>query len=86
MDYRLLLKKYINHVGNCEGISFLGDSHVSGAWQSGIDEAEWAELQRLDQEACGEAVHWIHEDIRQPGPDEQVEWRAVGDERYWRKL
>lgn len=48
MDYRDLLLKYINHVGEEEGTTFLSwDRHDH------FTEEEWDELQRLDVEAYG---------------------------------
>lgn len=49
MDYRKLLIWYINHVGEQEGTDFLGDFHKPdfGKNDVGINEEEWAELQRL---------------------------------------
>jgi hypothetical protein len=55
MDYRELLKKYINHVGEEEGTTFLswdGDDRFT--------EAEWDELQALEAE--------VHEDWRKAHP------------------
>jgi len=50
MDYRTLLKKYIRHVGDCEGTSFLSGWYRDGAF---TDE-EWAELTLLDREVEAE--------------------------------
>lgn len=44
MDYRELLKKYINHVGKCEGVDFI-DSYWS-EW-SEFTKEEWEELHKL---------------------------------------
>ncbi len=43
-DYKLLLEKYIAHVGREEGVTFL-------AWEppSWINAKEWSELQKLDK-------------------------------------
>ena len=46
MDYRELLKKYINHVGECEGITFLR----YGEKPDFITDEEWAELQKIAKE------------------------------------
>ncbi len=51
MDYRALLKKYIQHVHNEEGTSFIWED-----WRRGRDlfsDDEWAELTRLDTEVLG---------------------------------
>ena len=45
IDYRELLRKYINHVGCCEGITFL-----SNIYASDFTTEEFAELQKLDKE------------------------------------
>lgn len=46
MDYKELLKKYMDHVGQCEGIYFLAD------WRrtEGFTDEEWNELIRLVNE------------------------------------
>ena len=47
--YQNLLKKYIQHVGECEGITFLGKGDVSG--ESGtFTKEELEELKRLEKE------------------------------------
>lgn len=48
MDYRRLLKKYMNHVGECEGTVFLSPS--SRLVSPGISEDEWKELFRIADE------------------------------------
>ncbi len=47
MDYRDLLMRYICHVGECEGISFIFDSERT-PWFS---DEQWEELKRLDVES-----------------------------------
>jgi hypothetical protein len=42
IDYKLLLLKYISHVGYCEGISFLGGNH--GPEPDLFTKEEWEEL------------------------------------------
>ena len=50
IDYRELLKKYIQHVGNTEGITFLADRY----WNSNdFTREEWLELNRLNSENYG---------------------------------
>lgn len=50
VDYRALLLKYIEHVGDCEGTTFL--SHFSRDDSEVIfSNEEWLELERLDDEA-----------------------------------
>lgn len=58
IDYRDLLKKYIRHVGQSEGSTFLGDQNVrrSDQWDQ-LTPGEQEELERLDREA-GEAEGW----------------------------
>lgn len=49
MDYRELLLKYIAHVGECEGSTFIHDIYrKSATWISG---EEWAVLERLNEES-----------------------------------
>lgn len=50
MDYKKLLMKYIDHVYNSEGVTFLADSKRN-AWPDSVKftDEEWAELQRLDR-------------------------------------
>lgn len=51
MDYRHLLKKYINHVGESEGSTSLGDHDRSAlAGMPEFTDEEWAELQKLEAE------------------------------------
>lgn len=51
MDHRALLIKYINHVGEYEGSTFLSD-HSRSAYPDMpvFTDEEWAELQRLQSE------------------------------------
>lgn len=42
-DHLALLKKYIDHVGNCEGVDFLG----SGYGHADFTPEEWALLQQV---------------------------------------
>lgn len=46
-NYRRMLLWYIDHVGQCEGVSFLGDRYKP----NDLTDDEWAELQELDQES-----------------------------------
>lgn len=48
-NYRELLKKYIQHVGDSEGTDFLGDfaRNDFGCDPDRFTDEEWAELQRL---------------------------------------
>lgn len=48
IDYKALLLKYINHVAENEGVTFIKDT-----WRNEdiFSEAEWAELVKLDEEA-----------------------------------
>jgi hypothetical protein len=52
MDYRLLLLKYINHVGQAEGVTFIGDGRLNNDLNSDVmfTPEEVAELERLDAE------------------------------------
>jgi hypothetical protein len=47
-DYRTLLLKYINHVGECEGTTFLSDR-----WHDDrlFTDEEWSVMQQLDKES-----------------------------------
>ena len=47
IDYRNLLIKYINHVGEQEGISFLNERYYFGG--TFFSSEEWDELQNLDK-------------------------------------
>lgn len=51
MDYRALLKKYIEHVGVAEGTDFLADSE-RGSWTDSPEftDEEWRMLQVLRDE------------------------------------
>ena len=49
MNYRELLKKYIEHVAECEGITFLRDQDRYDSLDV-ISDDEWAELQTIDSE------------------------------------
>ena len=48
IDYKLLLLKYINHVAENEGVTFIKDT-----WRNEdmFSETEWDELVKLDHEA-----------------------------------
>ena len=48
IDYKALLLKYINHVAENEGVTFIKDT-----WRNEdmFSEAEWDELVKLDDEA-----------------------------------
>jgi hypothetical protein len=48
IDHRELLKKYIDHVGNCEGTDFLNIGYRGGNPE--FTDEEWAELVRLRDE------------------------------------
>lgn len=56
VDFRLLLNKYIEHVGQCEGVDFIDD--IGGAYGSDVpfDLAEIAELERLQEYPMKELV------------------------------
>lgn len=47
MDYRELLMKYIEHVGEEEGITFINRQPREGLFS----DEEWAELERLELES-----------------------------------
>jgi hypothetical protein len=49
LDYRTLLIKYINHVGLCEGLSFI-ECYEFDMVHHGLTEEEIAELKKLDKE------------------------------------
>ncbi|MEN3329053.1 MAG: hypothetical protein V7638_3860 [Acidobacteriota bacterium] len=49
LDYRNLLRKYIEHVQDCEGIDFIEFGQPPGATVRFTD-AEWRELQQLTKE------------------------------------
>jgi hypothetical protein len=55
MDYRALLKKYINHVGIAEGTTFLSDFERGSRHDSPkFTDAEWEMLQLIDEEGEGD--------------------------------
>jgi hypothetical protein len=56
IDYRKLLLKYILHVGEEEGITFLGEHRIDGAPY--FSDAEREELKKLDDESATQADHW----------------------------
>jgi len=48
--YRVLLRKYIDHVGECEGTTFITDRSRQRSHQFAqieFTDEEWAELERL---------------------------------------
>mgnify|MGYP001161876540 CR=1 FL=1 len=51
VNYRELLKKYIKHVGENEGVSFIGP-HDN--WIGIFDDDEWQELLKIDNEMIKE--------------------------------
>lgn len=53
IDYREILKKYIEHVGWLEGITFISDSyrHSSSAFDIVFTDEEWGVLEDLGSEA-----------------------------------
>ena len=52
IDYKELLKKYMNHVVEHEGVTFLFDW---GNYFAGFTESEWQELKKIESEATEEA-------------------------------
>jgi hypothetical protein len=53
MDYRILLKKYIHHVGHVEGTAFI--ALLAGyADETGLTPEEITELEALDDEIVAE--------------------------------
>lgn len=50
IDYKELLMKYINHVADNEGVTFIKDCFKGDCFT----EEEWAELTKLDEEAWRE--------------------------------
>ncbi len=51
VDYKELLRKYIEFVVENEGVSFIGSEGASRHWPADFTEAEQAELQRFEDEA-----------------------------------
>jgi hypothetical protein len=45
-DWKLILMKYINHVGDCEGVSFIGENKPDS-----FTEEEWKSLQDANSES-----------------------------------
>jgi len=58
IDYKALLLKYINHVAENEGVTFIKDT-----WRNEdmFSEAEWAELVKLDDEAWAQLNNEVKE-------------------------
>lgn len=53
MDYRELLKKYIDYVGCEEGTTFIDD--INPTWINRLfSSKEWAELRKIQQELINE--------------------------------
>ena len=50
MNYRYLLKQYIKHVGEREGVSFLGPYERSDFFS----DSEWKEMLEIDKEVLHE--------------------------------
>lgn len=50
IDYRELLMKYIEHVGECEGITFIRGGRLQSSAVPFTD-AEVEEMEKLDQES-----------------------------------
>lgn len=50
IDYKELLRKYIDHVGSCGGDQFLNDYHRDTSTEDGIvfSDEEWTELHKTD--------------------------------------
>jgi hypothetical protein len=53
IDYRTLLKKYIDHVGTQEGIDFLSPGYSPNPGEI-LTKEEFDELVRLSEEVCKE--------------------------------
>jgi hypothetical protein len=51
MDYKQLLKKYIRHVEDMEGVNFVEGADESGSREGLFNSEEWAELTRLCEES-----------------------------------
>lgn len=49
--YRELLKKYIRYVTDCEGIDFIEGGYIGYSDDEKFDEAEWAVLTQVANEA-----------------------------------
>lgn len=47
MNYRYLLKQYIKHIGEREGVSFIGPYEKSDFFS----DSEWKEMIEIDEEA-----------------------------------
>jgi len=59
MNYRNLLIKYIQHVGACEGVSYLSPSWFN---EPHFSKEEWEELQRLDAESDKPVIEEVSHD------------------------
>lgn len=47
-DWKLILMKYINHVGNCEGTSF-----INGSKPDSFTDEEWSSLKEALSDSYG---------------------------------
>lgn len=57
MNYKELLLKYINHVADNEGVTFIKDCFKG----DGFTDDEWAELVKLDEQAWRQLNGEVHE-------------------------
>lgn len=60
MNYRYLLKQYIKHVGEIEGVSYIDQYSKSDFFS----DSEWNEMLELDKEVVNE-LNLEKEDLRQ---------------------
>lgn len=54
MNYRELLLKYIRHVQECEGVTYIEFGDTNGFWHENFTAIEWAEMEKLEKEALPE--------------------------------
>ena len=73
MDYRDLLKRYVEHVTDCEGTSFLHDTAKDAAADGLFTEAEWTELESIRDLA--------YADIEARKAERLARWKAEEPQR-----
>ena len=75
LDYRKILVWYINHVGTCEGVDFLGERYEPNFNRSRLTSEEWKELNRLSEEAN---IEYYWEETMSILVDEYIQSTAAG--------
>jgi hypothetical protein len=74
LDYRKILKAYMDHVGECEGVFFIGPVRHTEQLD-GLSEEESAALMDIYDELAIEPSHSMEEELRQQEVYRQ-KWKA----------